>query len=87
MREPGLWVETQRADPDTQFGGGTSIPGCDGEHLMKSMQEQISRLVEYLIEMALPFPWGCSVCVSVCKVPTATSPAFFPFGMTWFDVI
>lgn len=54
---------------------------------MKSMQEQISRLVEYLIEMALPFPWGCSVCVSVCKVPTATSPAFFPFGMTWFDVI
>lgn len=62
-------------------------PGCDGERLMKSMQEQISRLVEYLIEMALPFPWGCSVCVSVCKVPTATSPAFFPFGMTWFDVI
>lgn len=42
-------METERADPDTRFGGGTSIPGCDGEHLMESTQEQISRLAEYLI--------------------------------------
>lgn len=30
-------------------GGGTSIPGCDGEHLMESTQERIGRLAEYLI--------------------------------------
>ncbi|OXB78006.1 UNVERIFIED_CONTAM: hypothetical protein H355_009577 [Colinus virginianus] len=48
-RECGLWVETERADPDVRFGGGTSISWCDDDAL-EDLKSQKKKILEEVME-------------------------------------
>ncbi|OXB65847.1 hypothetical protein ASZ78_002766 [Callipepla squamata] len=48
-RECGLWVETERGDPDVRFGGGTSICWCDDDAL-EDLKSQKKKILEEVME-------------------------------------